>query len=100
MVHHITASYSLKYWSQLCELHSSICIAVLFQVWHTSVNLLKTVSTQVLRFAFYICLERKVPELSNHPGNISCCLVVFIYLFVYMIIMYLTMLSAVVWVGS
>jgi len=71
------------YWSQWCELHSSIFSAVLFQVWHISVNLLKTASTQVLRFAFYICLERKVPELNSHPGNISYCLVVFIYLFDY-----------------
>jgi hypothetical protein len=79
-----------------CELQSDIFSAALFQVWHISVNLLKTVSTQVLRSAFCICLERKVPELNSHPGNISYCLVVFIYLTV----MYLTLLSAVVWVGS
>jgi hypothetical protein len=96
LAHHITASYSMQYWSQWCELHSSIFSAVLFQVSHISVNLLKTVSTRVLRSAFYICLERKVPELNSHPGDISYCLVVFIYL----IIIYLTMLKAVVWMGS
>jgi hypothetical protein len=66
----VTDLYSMHYRSQRCATHSSIFSAVLFQVWHTFVSLLKTVSTPVWRSAFCICLGRKGRELSSHPGNV------------------------------